>query len=325
MKIEPNVFLYAKGKENKYLHSWSGLVYAVKQPDDTFFLIDSGMFSKRKLKLFEEDLERDGLNLKDLRAILITHAHADHTRSTPLIIEKHPKCEVWVHEKDAGILSDPNAFWDLMLAAGKALKSDFIPFGAGWLAKFFMKLILGTLPAIKPDRLLKDGEMIGKEGGEIKVIHTPGHSPGHAGYYLINQEILFTGDIIDPAFDSKPVTNTPSANFKELRASLVKMKEIKPKVLLTSHGDDGINVIRGKERVQKFIQKSIDNMDKAYQAVVNLLEDRKRVKFKEFKDIIDEKIWDSKFERLTTALSVLKELKEKGMVIQEGKEFQYIK
>ena len=57
-------------------------------------------------------------------------------------------------------------------------------------------VVLGIdLDAIRPDFLLQEGDLsLGKL--DMKVFHTPGHSPGSACLYLPEDKVLFSGDVV---------------------------------------------------------------------------------------------------------------------------------
>ncbi len=101
--------------------------------------------------------------------ILLTHGHFDHVLALDTLRADYPM-EAWIHEEDADFLAD-----------GK--KNAF--------ALFFHK----DRSFGKADRLFRDGDRIplGKE--EIRVIHTPGHTPGSScflcGTSLITGDTLF--------------------------------------------------------------------------------------------------------------------------------------
>jgi len=48
----------------------------------------------------------------------------------------------------------------------------------------------------KPNMVLRDGDCINLGGRQLKVIHTPGHSPGHCCFYEPDKEYLYSGDLI---------------------------------------------------------------------------------------------------------------------------------
>jgi glyoxylase-like metal-dependent hydrolase (beta-lactamase superfamily II) len=73
--------------------------------------------------------------------------------------------------------------------------------------------------------------------GPVRVIHTPGHSPGHLAFYWPERRVLFAGDAIAthpifapgwPAFTLNPVQH---------RASLERMAKLDVDVLAIGHGD----------------------------------------------------------------------------------------
>lgn len=97
--------------------------------------------------------------------ILLTHGHPDHTAALKSVREK-TGAQVAIHTADAGILKD----------------------------KLLHTMLGFRCIDITPDRLLCDGEIIKADGVELKVIHTPGHTPG--GICLLGEGLMFTGDTL---------------------------------------------------------------------------------------------------------------------------------
>ncbi|SDH93258.1 MBL fold metallo-hydrolase [Desulfosporosinus hippei] len=129
-------------------------------------VIDPGADGKR---IYRWILEK-GLKVE---YILLTHGHIDHIGAVDELRELLGDVKVGIHEGDAGMLTD-----------GKKNLSSY--FGPG-------------LALQKADLLLGDGQelMIGKE--QLKVIATPGHSPGSVCFLcsdgLISGDTLFAGSI----------------------------------------------------------------------------------------------------------------------------------
>ncbi|KGK91609.1 beta-lactamase [Desulfosporosinus sp. HMP52] len=129
-------------------------------------VIDPGADGKR---IYRWILEK-GLKVE---YILLTHGHIDHIGAVDELRELLGDVKVGIHEGDAGMLTD-----------GKKNLSSY--FGPG-------------LALQKADLLLSDGQelMIGKE--QLKVIATPGHSPGSVCFLcsdgLISGDTLFAGSI----------------------------------------------------------------------------------------------------------------------------------
>ena len=71
-----------------------------------------------------------------------------------------------------------------------------------WIARVEMKIeeVFGTdgfnHDIVKPQRFLDDDEIIRFGHHELKVIHTPGHSPGSVVFYCEDEKAAFTGDTL---------------------------------------------------------------------------------------------------------------------------------
>ncbi|MBR9702371.1 MBL fold metallo-hydrolase [Candidatus Pacearchaeota archaeon] len=70
---------------------------------------------------------------------------------------------------------------------------------------------------------------------EIKVIKTPGHSPGDICFYMPEEKILFSGDVL---FHKGYIgrTDFPSSLPEKMQESLEKLKELDYDILLPGHG-----------------------------------------------------------------------------------------
>ena len=101
--------------------------------------------------------------------ILLTHGHFDHIVSIDTLRQR-TDAPVMIHENDAEMLGD-------------ATKNAFYTF-------FHMDRTYRDA-----DRLLRGGEEIMLGDEVIRVIHTPGHSPGSVSY-LCNDQFLLTGDTL---------------------------------------------------------------------------------------------------------------------------------
>lgn len=106
------------------------------------------------------------LNLKIVK-IVNTHGHFDHTSGNRYFVKKYGAA-LHIHENDAPILK-----------SGINRLMDLIKGGRGG--------------AVKPQHLL-DGDLIPLGSERIKVIHTPGHTPGSICLYWNGN--LFTGDTL---------------------------------------------------------------------------------------------------------------------------------
>ncbi|MGI8648955.1 MAG: MBL fold metallo-hydrolase [Rubrobacter sp.] len=101
--------------------------------------------------------------------ILLTHAHIDHVGAVVAAVEEY-SCTVLANEE-----ADP------ML---KQLPAQAMMMG--------MKF--GKIPQI--DEFIADDEEITVGSLTLKSLYTPGHSPGHLGFYEENEGVLIAGDAL---------------------------------------------------------------------------------------------------------------------------------
>lgn len=129
---------------------------------------------------------------KKIAAILLTHGHFDHIGAAGAL--KEADTRLVIHGLDAPMLSDPE------LNAG-------------------LGLIRKEVTAPEPTDRVREGDELTLAGLKVKVLHTPGHTPGSVCYLIENE--LFTGDTL---FDfGWGRTDLPGGNEADMNASLRRM------------------------------------------------------------------------------------------------------
>jgi glyoxylase-like metal-dependent hydrolase (beta-lactamase superfamily II) len=133
--------------------------------DDGLTLIDTGLGGTHRLILARaRDL---GMPIK---RITLTHAHRDHRGSLDALAAALPGVEVIVSEREAPLL------------AGDTQSRDSEPGGQ-------LRGGFGSM-ATRPTRLVRDGDAV----GSLRVIATPGHTPGHLAFLDTRDGTLYAGD-----------------------------------------------------------------------------------------------------------------------------------
>lgn len=110
-------------------------------------------------------------------------------------------------------------------------------------------------------------------GVGLVTIPTPGHSPDHTSFYFADDAILFTGDMGIDAFG--PWYCWPDCDLRTLVDSLIRLREMNAKTLVTSHGgmiqgasacrtafDKAIEVVRQREiHIEKLMAQGVSSRE----------------------------------------------------------------
>jgi glyoxylase-like metal-dependent hydrolase (beta-lactamase superfamily II) len=125
--------------------------------EKSYLMIDAGLSRKK----FRQELDKLQIKPDEITTILLTHTDGDHTGSVGL----YKNAAVYMHRDEEQMIN------------GTTGKSKY--FKTKW--------------KYGPYKLLDDNDTITIDGLKIKIIHTPGHTPGSA-CYTIGNDYLVTGD-----------------------------------------------------------------------------------------------------------------------------------
>ena len=137
----------------------------------------------------EADRIRKHIGERKIAAILLTHGHFDHIGAVRALMD--PGTKLVIHVLDAPMLGDPE-----------------LNAGAG--------LIGRNVTAPEATDLVKEGDELEFAGLKVKVLHTPGHTPGSVCYEIEGE--LFTGDTLFEYGWGR--TDLPGGSEAQMEASL---------------------------------------------------------------------------------------------------------
>ncbi len=168
-----------------------------------------------------------------LSGVALTHCHPDHQGSARQICETR------------GVpLACPEA--DVAAMEGRAPMLPRNPLT--WLAER-----IGGGPTYPVQRVLRDGDEI----AGFRVIHAPGHTPGHVIYFRESDRVAIIGDVLR---NINPFTGKPSlgempglltVDREESRRSIRKLAQLRPAIICFGHGP----VLRDMQQFERFVAR----------------------------------------------------------------------
>jgi hydroxyacylglutathione hydrolase len=203
--------------KNLYFFAEKGMMdcnsYVIK--DESSLLIDPGL--TQFLPALVEEMQRDGIDPKEIKFIANTHLHGDHCWAN----------EAFKKLSGAEILMHP-------------VQKQFGEAAAVQAAQFF-----GVANSEFSEDRLMDSQKLNLGETEIELIPTPGHSPDSICYYIPAEKALICGDVIFSQNTGR--VDLPGGSAAQLKASIERLSQLDVDYLLPGH----MNIVTGKENVKK--------------------------------------------------------------------------
>lgn len=167
--------------------------YVVSDDRNEAVIIDCGAFFNEERKELTDYIDKNNLKVVHL---LSTHGHIDHNFGNNTIADYY-NVRPEVHKADAGLMrrlsEQALAFCNYHLEYDMPEVSDY----------------------------LNDGDIIRFGNHEMKVIHTPGHSPGSTVLYIADEDVAFSGDTLFMMSIGR--TDLEGGSFSDIQKSLLRM------------------------------------------------------------------------------------------------------
>lgn len=152
--------------------------FAFLEDDGSVTLVDCGV--KQAPRRIVAALEHLGKHPRDVNRILLTHAHSDHAGGAHEMIERTGVDGVAIHEDDVPYAeAGHNAPPDVTTTTGR----------------LFLRMPGTTFEPFTVAQHLHGGEVLDVAGG-LRIVHTPGHTPGHVSLVHERTSVLITGDAL---------------------------------------------------------------------------------------------------------------------------------
>jgi glyoxylase-like metal-dependent hydrolase (beta-lactamase superfamily II) len=167
-----------------------------------------------------------GIGANDLSAVIVTHIHLDHAGGVGDVAAAFPKATVYVHEKGARHLVDP----ERLVASAALVYGDLLD------------SLYGSLTPTEASRVkvLGDGEDVEVGGGRnLTAVDSPGHAKHHLAVHDSESGVLFAGDAVGVRLPDagvlRPATPPPDFDLDQALASLHRFAERRPTGVALAH------------------------------------------------------------------------------------------
>ena len=215
-------------------------VYLIRE--DPLTLIDVGPKTDEASAALRRGLGAHGVQFADVRRIVLTHAHEDHCGLAKQVRDEAKNAEIFVHEWETGHFFGRLGHEEhrhLMMRSGVP-ESVFAE-----MQDLYQDISLLTDSLDEDDVMpLEDDAELEFSSGSLRVLHTPGHTPGSCSFVRESNRTLICGDCVLKRITPNPILSPdpldPSRRFRSLAeylVSLARLRSFSPTLAYGGHGE----------------------------------------------------------------------------------------
>ena len=243
-------------------------VYLIKE--DPLTLIDVGPKTPEAAAALRGGLGKHGVKFSDVRRIVLTHAHEDHCGLAKQVRDEAKNAEIFVHDWETGHLFGRLAHDE---HRNLMLRSGVPPTVFEEMRGIYDDISLLTDSLADGDvRSLKDDMELEFDSGSLRVLHTPGHTPGSCSFVREADRTLICGDCVLKRITPNPIVSpdplSPDKRFKSLAEYLVSLARLRSFSPTLAYGGHGEAITDFDELFHRYV-RAIDDRQKKVVSLVS--------------------------------------------------------
>ncbi|MBV9927622.1 MAG: MBL fold metallo-hydrolase [Acidobacteria bacterium] len=210
--------------------------------EEPLTLIDTGPKTKEAMEALRDGLRKERVRVSDLKRIVLTHAHEDHCGLAKQLRDEAKEARVLVHGWETGHRKGRLEYGENR----ELLERAGVPADEVEGMRRMYEGVRRYADALEDHEHaeLVDDEEISFEKGTLRVVHTPGHTPGSCSFLREADRTVIAGDCVLKRITPNPVLSPdpvdPSRRFRSLAeylVSLARLRSLHPTLVYGGHGD----------------------------------------------------------------------------------------
>ncbi len=224
--------------------------------EDPITLIDTGPKTKAAREALLAGLRQARFRITDIKRIVLTHVHEDHCGLAKVVRDEAKNAEVLVHGWETGHRKGRLAYEEhreLLVRAG-------VPRDEIEAMRQIYEGVRQYADALEDDEQqeLVDNMELEFATGTLRVVHTPGHTPGSCSFVREADRTIIAGDCVlkrvtpNPVLSPDPVD--PARRFPSLAEYLVSLARLRTFAPTLVHGGHGEPVNDFEELFNRYLR-----------------------------------------------------------------------